>query len=54
MEPKLVAAAFGMPPEATVIYLADYIDPTRLQSSAFSRDQQCDMLSPGGIESFGA
>ena len=30
MDPKLVAAAFGMTPEATMIYLADYVDPTRL------------------------
>jgi hypothetical protein len=30
MDPKLVAAAFGMDPEATLIYLADQVDPTRL------------------------
>lgn len=30
MDPKLVAAAFGMDPEATMIYLADYVDATRL------------------------
>ncbi|MFJ8026029.1 hypothetical protein [Streptomyces sp. NPDC096311] len=30
MDPKLVAAAFGMDPEATMIYLADRIDPGRL------------------------
>jgi len=30
MDPKLVAAAFGMDPEATMIYLADHIDPGRL------------------------
>jgi integrase len=30
MDPKLVAAAFGMDPEATLIYLADHIDPGRL------------------------
>jgi integrase len=30
LDPKLVAAAFGMTPEATMIYLADQIDPTRL------------------------
>ncbi|MFJ7281114.1 integrase, partial [Kitasatospora sp. NPDC098663] len=30
MDPKLVAAAFGMDPEATMIYLADHIDETRL------------------------
>ncbi|WP_223243923.1 hypothetical protein [Streptomyces sp. CBMA156] len=30
MDPKLVAAAFGMGPEATMIYLADHIDETRL------------------------
>jgi hypothetical protein len=38
MDPKLVAAAFGMTPEATMIYLADYIDPTRLPSSTCSAD----------------
>lgn len=30
MDPKLVAAAFGMTAEATMIYLADFVDPTRL------------------------
>ncbi|WSK02112.1 integrase (plasmid) [Streptomyces sp. NBC_01320] len=30
MEPKLVAAAFGMDPQATMIYLADRVDPGRL------------------------
>ncbi|MCW8103428.1 site-specific integrase [Streptomyces tauricus] len=30
MDPKLVAAAFGMDPEATMIYLADRVDPGRL------------------------
>jgi site-specific recombinase XerD len=30
MDPKLVAAAFGMDPEAAMIYLADHVDPTRL------------------------
>ncbi|WP_244291399.1 tyrosine-type recombinase/integrase [Streptomyces subrutilus] len=30
MDPKLVAAAFGMDPEATMIYLADHVDPGRL------------------------
>lgn len=30
MDAKLVAAAFGMTPEATMTYLADYVDPTRL------------------------
>ncbi|WP_207939085.1 tyrosine-type recombinase/integrase [Actinomadura darangshiensis] len=29
MDPKLVAAAFGMSPEGVMIYLADHIDPTR-------------------------
>ncbi|MDH2387972.1 hypothetical protein QCN29_04050 [Streptomyces sp. HNM0663] len=29
MDPKL-AAAFGMDPQATLIYLADHIDPGRL------------------------
>ncbi|MER6523593.1 integrase [Streptomyces sp. NPDC001553] len=30
MDPKLVAAAFGMDPEATMIYLADHVDEGRL------------------------
>ena len=30
MDPKLVAAAFGMNPEGVMIYLADYIDDGRL------------------------
>nr|WSX22180.1 site-specific integrase [Streptomyces tubercidicus] len=30
MDPKLVAAAFGMDPQATLIYLADRVDPGRL------------------------
>lgn len=30
MDPKLVAVAFGMDPEAAMIYLADHVDPTRL------------------------
>jgi integrase len=30
MDPKLVAAAFGMKPEGVTIYLADHVDPGRL------------------------
>jgi hypothetical protein len=30
MDPKLVAAAFGMNPEGVLIYLADHVDPARL------------------------
>ena len=30
MDPKFVAAAFGMTPEATMIYLADSVDPGRM------------------------
>ncbi|MFF6779736.1 hypothetical protein [Streptomyces sp. NPDC012510] len=30
MDPKLVAAAFGMDPQATLSYLADHVDPGRL------------------------
>jgi integrase len=30
MDPKLVAAAFGMKPESAMFYLADHVDPTRL------------------------
>jgi site-specific recombinase XerC len=33
MDPKLVAVAFGMEPEAAMIYLADHVDPTRLLAS---------------------
>ncbi|WP_438490286.1 hypothetical protein [Streptomyces sp. S186] len=33
MDPKLVAAAFGMDPQATLIYLADRVDPGRLPTS---------------------
>ncbi|MYZ34160.1 site-specific integrase, partial [Streptomyces sp. SID4917] len=34
MDPKLVAAAFGMDPEATMIYLADHVDPGRLSEES--------------------
>jgi hypothetical protein len=30
MDPKLVAAAFGLTPEAVMIYLADHVDEGRL------------------------
>lgn len=30
MDAKLVTAAFGMRPEAVMIYLADHVDPNRL------------------------
>lgn len=33
MDPKLVAVAFGMDPEAAMIYLADHVDPTRLPTN---------------------
>jgi hypothetical protein len=33
MDPTLVAIAFGMEPEAAVIYLADHVDPTRLPTN---------------------
>lgn len=32
MDPKLVAAAFGMNPEGVLIYLADHVDPGRIPS----------------------
>lgn len=38
MDPKLVAAAFGMDPEATMIYLSDRIDETRLAEWAAAND----------------
>ena len=33
MDAKLVAVAFGMNPEAAMIYLTDHVDPTRLPTS---------------------
>jgi site-specific recombinase XerD len=36
MDPKLMAVAFGMTPEAAMIYLADHVDPTRLPSEQIS------------------
>jgi hypothetical protein len=30
MDPKLVAAAFGMKPESVMFYLADHVDNARL------------------------
>jgi hypothetical protein len=30
LDPKLVSAAFGMDPQATLIYLADHVDAGRL------------------------
>ncbi|MFH8759184.1 hypothetical protein [Streptomyces atroolivaceus] len=30
IDPKLVAAAFGMDPEATMIYLVDHVEPGRM------------------------
>lgn len=37
MDPKLVAAAFGMDPQATLIYLADRVDEGRLPAAEPSR-----------------
>ncbi len=34
MDPKLVAATFGMNPEGVLIYLADHVDHGRLPSQA--------------------
>ncbi|HYB39971.1 MAG TPA: hypothetical protein VEF72_32470 [Mycobacterium sp.] len=34
LDPKLVATAFGMTPEAAMIYLADHADPQRLSPQA--------------------
>ncbi|MFD1829839.1 hypothetical protein ACFSJS_09190 [Streptomyces desertarenae] len=36
-DPKLVAAAFGMDPQATLIYLADHVDEGCLPTSEPSR-----------------
>ncbi|MGW1171702.1 hypothetical protein [Streptomyces sp. NPDC002550] len=36
MDPKLVAAASGMNPEATLIYLADRVDPGCMPASTNS------------------
>jgi len=38
MDPKLVAAAFGMNPEGVMIYLADYVDPGRLPAGQPGRE----------------
>ncbi len=32
LDPKLVAAAFGMNPEGVMIYLADHVDQSRLST----------------------
>jgi hypothetical protein len=32
LDPKLVAAAFGMKPEGVMFYLADYVDEGRLST----------------------
>lgn len=32
MDPKLVAAAFGMDPQSPLTYLADHVDDMRLSS----------------------
>jgi hypothetical protein len=37
MDPKLVAAAFGMNPEGVMIYLADRVDDSRLAGSRLVR-----------------
>jgi hypothetical protein len=34
MDPKLVAAAFGMNPEGVMIYLADHVDAGRLSAGS--------------------
>lgn len=39
MDPKLVAAAFGMNPEGVMIYLGDHVDDSRL----------AERLTPGGL-----
>ncbi|WP_245205798.1 hypothetical protein [Kitasatospora sp. RG8] len=46
MDPKLVAAAFGMDPQATLIYLADHIDPTRFARPAPAEELTCGTLPP--------
>ena len=38
MDPKLVAAAFGMDPEGVMIYLADRVELNRLPDPDFSAD----------------
>ena len=38
MDPKLVAAAFGMNPEGVMIYLADHVDDARLPAPSASAD----------------
>ncbi|WP_182443672.1 hypothetical protein [Streptacidiphilus sp. PB12-B1b] len=36
LDPKLVAAAFGMDPQVSLIHLADYVDPGRIPASTNS------------------
>jgi len=38
MDPKVVAAAFGRDPEATMIYLSDRVDETRLSGWETTKD----------------
>jgi integrase len=47
MDPKLVAAAFGMNPEGVMIYLADSVDPGRLPTWALTR--QCRHAACGPV-----
>ena len=40
MDPKLVAAVFGMDAESVMIYLADHVDPGRLPDQPATRPQE--------------
>lgn len=40
LDPKLVAAAFGMKPESVMSYLADHTDPGRLPDQSTTRRQE--------------
>ena len=47
IDPKLVAAAFGMDPEGVMFYLADHVDDGRLPWGARSRCAPMRGISPG-------
>ena len=46
MDPKLVAAAFGMNPEGVLIYLADHVDPGRISADRHRPASRTSRLAP--------